>query len=396
MKKEIILLLLPASFLFTSFRTGCSKDSNLKNNGRDDDKVYLHKRKGIKGTVSLGTRDQLDSVALYDDARIRITQEGCHFCQSAKKTLDSLIESSEIVIYEVSYRDVYYDACNDTKTGGKDADSKYTGLYPDRAKYGTPFYRFYSNGKLVNTQSSTGTDEAFFADRFSTYTSLTNLYQRNDYSYDSSRDTYVLDSSENYAFSENLDYLGFGTDRLDALLGEDKSKIILYSWRRCSDCKNYREKVLYPFRKKYPNQAVYYYETDGYRRFKRRDDEQYQAKGLKIWSDFCQKFHLSDYPKTDINGNVAGFVPTTVFQKSDRSYSLSVFSNEQEVVINEDRSLSFKTAFYPEITEIRSKTKLKSGDTEGSSSYIKALKELTDLVLKKEIELSGEFLKSCM
>ncbi len=332
MKKLLSFLLLSASFLCSA----CHNESE-----KEDGKVYLHKREGIKATISLDSRDQLDSVALYDDARIIVTNVGCHFCQEAKKYLDPYIEKTGTVIYEVDYRNVYKDAYEATnpESGNSNINSSLIGLYPSMAKYGTPFYRFYSNGKLKNTQASTAISEEFFQDRFNSYTKLTNYYQRNDYTYDASRDTNVLDSTEDYSFSENLDFLGFGTSRLDTLLEDNKkNKLVLFTWRRCSDCKNYRQKVLYPFLEKNPNQTIYFYETDGYRRLKRSGIEEYQNKGLKIWSDFCQKYHLSDYPITDINGNIAGYTPTIVYFKTDNSYTLSVFANQTNLSINEDRT----------------------------------------------------------
>ena len=77
MKKIVSLLLLSASFLCFA----CQKKTNP-----DDGKVYLHKREGIKATISLDSRDQLDSVALYDDARIIVTNTGCHFCKPVSYT----------------------------------------------------------------------------------------------------------------------------------------------------------------------------------------------------------------------------------------------------------------------------------------------------------------------
>ncbi len=390
MKKIMSLLLLSASFLCLA----CHKETNP-----DDGKVYLHKREGIKATISLDSRDQLDSVALYDDARIIVTNTGCHFCKQAKEYLDPYIEKTGTVIYEVDYRNVYKDAYEATnpESGASNISPSLIGLYPNRAKYGTPFYRFYANGKLQNTQASTAITEEFFQDRFNSYTKLTNYYQRNDFTYDASRDTNVLDNTEDYSFSENLDLLGFGTNRLDTLLEDNKkNKLVLFTWRRCNDCKNYRQKVLYPFLEKNPTQTIYFYETDGYRRFKRNEQEEYQNKGLKIWSDFCQKYHLSDYPRIDINGNLAGYTPTRVNFMLGGTYTLSVFANETDLVINDDRTLSYKTAFYKELTSIRSKTKLREDDQEGSSNYLKALKELLALVQDKDVELNKKYLESCI
>ena len=377
--KAFFFPLLMASFFLCS----CSGNN-------DNDKVRLHKREGIDSTVSLDTVSQLNTAVNYDDCRIGVTLPTCHYCKEAKSILKPRIKEKERVIYEVDYASVYKEAYDTYK------NSESSPLYPSgRAKYGTPFYRFYKGGSLKATQESSEISEAFFSDRLAKYTVLDNFYQRNDYSYDQSRDTYVFDNTENYSFSENVDYLGFGTKRLDALLSDGKDKIVLYTWRRCHDCQNYSKEVLVPFRKDHPETKIYFYETDGFMVCKRSEEITRRDEVLNLWSRFCIDHHLSDYPTEDILGNKAGFVPTVVFQ-SETSYRLSVFANQQDLIRNDDGSLSFKVAFYPELTTIKSQTKLKDTDAEGSSSYQKALKELREKVQEADVRLNRDFLLSCI
>ena len=47
----------------------------------------------------------------------------------------------------------------------------------------------------------------------------------------------------------------------------------MFSWRKCSDCKEYNKEVLTPFYNKYENKKLYIYEVDGYYSLKNYLDE---------------------------------------------------------------------------------------------------------------------------
>ena len=110
-----------------------------------------------------------------------------------------------------------------------------------------------------------------------------------------------------------------------------------------------------------------------------------------LWSDFCKKYHLTDFMVKDAYGNEAGYVPS-ILSFENGNYRFSVFSNQNEVQRNSDGTLSYQNTYYPELKNIKSKTKVDEGDNT-SSTYQKALKELNESVQEEDVKLNTKYLE---
>jgi hypothetical protein len=339
-------------------------------------KIFTHKVKNLDSYVVLRDSNELSALAQYDDAVILVTMVGCHYCELVESQIKPYIVKTSNLIYTVDttiYKENYSSALNQTGT--------YANLYP-RIE-GTPTFLFYRGGKLkAMFAKQDGKDD--FDTLMPNYVKDVPYYCLND----------LIDSNYGYYYQdmdEETDVSGFGTTALNAAIAAGKSTIV-FTWRRCSDCTSYHENVLDSFLIQYPTKPIYYYEVDGYYLTKRSADAAVATAGLKRWSDFSATYHLSDYPFTDKNGNIAGVVPTTVtFTGND--YSLSVFANDRDPTRDSATSkLYFATSFYPSVIALRSATSVDAGDTT-SSTYQKALKEIQALALSTETKLAQDFLE---
>lgn len=377
MKKKIGAILLSSISVF--FSLSCSENS--------DDRVTLYKMDDLDSTVLIETRSEFENITRNDSCMIYVSLEGCHYCADSKKIIKEYVKKNNTVIYEVDqvvYKDAYSELTNEY--------GQYANLYPILP--GFPSFLFFSGGKLKNTYFNSITDMDTMEKVMDKYTNPINIYYLNDVVYTSKWDAYCYTNSEQNEKTENLDLLGFTTERLDSYISST-SFTVAYSWRKCSDCINYHSKVLYPYLRKNKTKKIYLYEVDGFMTLKRMDDNEYKKLGLTMWSEFCTNYHLSDYGYTDSEGNIAGYTPTIVTYKGNKdNYELSVFSNQTDLNRNDDGTLSYKKAFYSELTEIKSDTKVSADSDELSSDHQKAVKELNEKVQKKDIELNTMYLRN--
>lgn len=369
--KLLASLCLPFSFALNS----CGENQ--------DSRISLTRKEGITSTVMLTSAKQLQDITRYDDCMVFVELTGCSYCERTKHNLQTYITETNAVIYEIEsndYKEAYQDISNSQGT--------YANLYPYLKGY--PGLLFYSGGKLVNTYLSSAVKYEQLVDIMNAYTKLSNRYLLNDFTYSPAEEVYYLNTPEDYEETKHLDTWGYSTNDLEKKIQENNS-LILYTWRRCHDCIDYRKDVLTPFEQKNPNVKIYFYETEGYMLGKREEDKETKKFVSKLWEDFCNKFHLSDYSLQDEFGYVGGFVPTIVSYK-DNSYSLSVFSNARDVKRNENGTLSYSMAFYDEILKLQSDTKVEEGDFT-SSKYLKAKKELDSKRYSLDVKLNTQFLE---
>lgn len=359
------------------------------------EKTFLKTAKGAKYPFRLFSQSEINSIARYEDAAILISRESCSHCQKERKFVDSYIQETESLIYEISLipnpdhpNDLKYPYqslvnANENKSG------PYAGLYPEIP--GTPTWLFYHEGELIATRvGGMGEDYVEFKKNFADYGTPIRLQVLNDYQ------TYVGDLSDYHHFDLDASgkYLSLSYEALEDTITKRSSEdvSVVYSWRRCSDCRNY-DKILYPFLTSHPETNVFTYELDGYYQKKRTDDdESIRQQGLQEFSDFSKRFSLySDtYYNTDTYGNKAGVAPTIV--NYGTSLSQNVFANNMNATRNEDGTLSYGMAFLPEVKALKSKTKVKEGD-KLSDNYQKALRELDDLAFPLEVKASQKFLE---
>ena len=353
----------------------------------DEKRILLSKKENIDSTIMIHSVKELQDITRYDSCLLYVSLEGCHYCYDTKQVLKEYIKENETIIYEVD-RSVYAPAYDD-KTN---QEGKFAFLYPRLE--GFPCFLFYQDGKLVDSYLNSISTKNDLSYMLKDKIYQTNRYCLNDVEFSVREDSYSFVSTETDEICKNEIALGFTTtelkDKIEKQKTENKHLNILYTWRRCSDCKNYQNSVLIPFIKKNENARIYYYETDGYMQLKRREDE-IGEHVLSIWASFCKEFHLDSFSYQNSEKEVPGFVPSIISYQKD-NYEFSVFLNQQDLRRNEDGTLSYHFTWYEELKNIRSKTKVNQGDTT-SSTYQKALKELNAAVMKEDIRLNSLFLE---
>lgn len=369
MKKRIFLILVS---LLSFSLPSCQKTDSEKN------KILLKKADNISTLFYIRSAEELRSITRYEDCLVFISKPYCHYCEADRAYLQKYITQTNAILYEVTYL-IYSEAYDDESNQIGD----YAFQYPRVT--GTPTYLFYKNGKLqdshVGAYSSKESYENFVSILNKKIHPI-NLYMLNDFTTGNEDDGTVsyhyMDTSENREETKNLDLLGFGTENLERQINENPSLPVLYTWRRCTDCKSLHEEVLYDFLLSNETFKLSYYETDGYNRLKRMSGETEKNLGLSIWSSFSKKFHLynEDFYQVDINGNKAGYTPTIVEYRNGVYHSMEVYLNEGNPKIDENQHLYYSTAFHEEVKNLRSDTKVEKED-ELNEDYQKALKELS-------------------
>ena len=204
-------------------------------------------------------------------------------------------------------------------------------------------------------------------------------------------------TNESVEETSTLDLLGFSTTSLDQKIKEKEKSTILFTWRRCGDCKSLRENILDDFFKTNPESRIYYYEVDGYYLLKRQSEENLRNLGLNMWSSFSTKYHLynEDFYNLDALDNKAGYVPTFVTYQDGAYQDMEVYLNESKPIRNEDGTLSFTMAFHEECKQLKSDTIVDKKDTT-SAKYQKALQELYFKAMTIDITKANDYLKDTL
>lgn len=365
------MLFVPA-FLLTLF--SCSPTGN---GFRDQmgNKILAFKSPDIDSYVEIQTSEELDSIARFDDALVIVTGSACSACDHLYPILNELIKETHYLIYTVDFQTYMVNyRSQDNKVG------TYAFLYPE-IRY-TPTFITFRDGKALDAKGGYSRDT--IKDWILSCFLDLDLYCLNN----------VIPTTKGYYQwdkAEEIDSLGYGTKNLDSLLNDtDTKKInILYTWKRCKDCTEYKEKVLYPYLLENDHGPVYFYELDGYYLLKRSAEEELSKEGFLKFSSFSEKYFLSDYPVEDSLGNMAGVAPTLITYQGD-SHTLSVFRNDLYPTIGEDSLLRYRQSFYPEVLLLRSDTKV---DSPASDSFTKALEELQDKAGEYETKACLDYLK---
>ncbi len=348
-----------------------------------DTRVALSRKEEIDSTVMIHSVKELQDITRYDSCLLYVSLEGCHYCASTKEILKSYIKETECLIYEVD-RSVYASAY-DEKTN---SEGKFAFLYPKLS--GFPGFLFYQDGKLTDTYLNSLESRDDLDDMLKDKAYLTNRYLLNDVEYSTREDSYSFILSEQDEICKNEITLGFTTIELDKKIESNAKYNVLFTWRRCSDCKNYNELVLSPFLKSNDTAKLYYYETDGFMQLKREEGEVGEHVS-SLWSSFCNKYYLTDFMVTDSYGNTAGYVPSMISYENG-NHRFSVFANQNDIIRNSDGTLSYNNTYYPELKTLKSNTKVDDGD-KTSSTYQKALKELNEKVQKEDVKLNTAYLE---
>lgn len=368
MKKRNLFFI--PSFLLTLFSCQGNPSGTLTGS-----QIYATKMEGLDSYVEIQSSEELNSIARFDNALVIVTQPFCSACEGLYPILKDLIQEYHYLIYtvDVSIYNVNYLA-EDNRIG------TYAFLYQEVK--GTPTFLYFRDGKAVDAYGGFNADTAkekilsHFVDR--------DIYLVNDLA-ETENGSYTFDHSA------KLDSLGYGTKTLEDILSrQSRERInILFSWRRCKDCKEYKERVLYPYLANNEHGPVYVYELDGYYLLKRSEDESLMEEGLSLFSDFSRKFFLADYPVEDSLGNLAGVAPTLVTYYQN-SHAISVFRNDFDPFINKGGTVSYGQSFYPDVLSLKSDS---TADKVSSPAFAKALDELSDKAGNLEVEKTTAFLE---
>jgi hypothetical protein len=365
-RRLIALFMLGSSFSLPSCSKGVGIDIGSK--------ILTKKSETVDSYVMIQDLAELNSLARYDDAVILVTLPGCQHCLETIEEMKTYIPKTHNLVYAVNFflYDEAYSA-QDNQTG------TYARLYPKIES--TPSFLFYRRGTLKNlwAKKDSETVEAVLPKYLYDYPYYAvNDFTKTEYGY------YYEDISEDY------DTTGFGTAALDQLLATETRKTVLYTWRRCGDCRNYHDYVLDPFFVKNPTAKIYFYEVDGYYLLKRSAEETAKTEGLKRWSAFTVKYFLHDYDVSDAEGNPTGYVPTAVTYRKT-GHETDVYANDLDPLRNSDGTLSYGKAFHSEVLALKSASAVSEGDTT-SSAYQNALKELGAKAMDLENTLSSDYL----
>lgn len=377
MRNKSLILLTP---LFLSLFS-CSSFTKAT-----EDLVIVNKCENVSHLFYLPTIEQLNRVTMYEDALVFVSLNGCSHCHEEREKLEKFILETSSIIYEVE-RSVYLEAYDDTTN----QIGTYAEHYPKVSKY--PTYLFYKNGDFINRNiGSLGSDYQTFKNNLESSIYQNNCYMLNDYTTETFNDNiyHFFETNENVDETSSLELQGFSTTRLDSKIEEDENKMIFFTWRRCNDCKKFKEIVNNYLYKK--DKKIYYYEVDGYYLLKRNSNESLAKLGLEMWSFFSSKYHLitEEFYNTDKYNNKAGYVPTLTYYRASTFDSMNVFLNESNIIKNDDNTLSYLKAFNNEALKLKSKTKV--SDLNDSETYLKAKSELEELVYELDRKVSEKFL----
>ncbi|MCR4698826.1 MAG: hypothetical protein K5762_05630 [Bacilli bacterium] len=379
---------------------GCSNKSSSSQPQYVDQRVALHKARGVSSLFMITSAEQLRSITRYEDALLFVTLPTCTHCQAERGFLSRYIKEHEVVLYEVSYA-TYKEAYEDISNESGD----YQGHFPKVTR--TPTYVFYKKGKFkekfVGRFGSISEDVdnyEVFEDVLEGYTYINNLYMLNDYTTTSESDSlsyHYFETNESVEETSSLDLLGFGTTSLQEQIKKNEDSTILFTWRRCSDCSSLGLEVFDSFLLEHPEKDIYFYEVDGYYSLKRQDDKTLRDLGLNMWANFSKDYHLynESFYNVDALGNKAGYVPTFVTFNNNQYVSMNVYANESKPVRNHDGTLSFTMAFHEECKALKSKTQVEEKDTT-SDTYINALKEIYNQALSIDITKTKAYLEGIL
>lgn len=342
--------------------------------------LYLKRKEGIKGLVKLETAKQVTDIAEYEDMIMVISQPTCKWCHRYFPLIEQFIENTESIIYEVEY-------------------SVFAQLDKDKYRVtevtGTPTLLFLDDQKVVDIQGAASYDDynAVY-NQIVENSSFTHYYCLNDYSLNTRKFTVngkeVTSNYYTLDVDEYTDALGYTTLTLENKINNNNI-VVLYTWRRCNDCKQLKDDILdeYLNEEEHKNKRIYYYEVDGFMQKKREEKEEDKIEGINLWYNFNQKFSFSYYPSfsyDDMTKLTTSVTPTLISYPSKENM---IYLNDSSVNLNEDKTLSYQESFFDDVKNI--KTDLKVNDD--NSNYSEALSQLQEKVKTFEKEKCLDFLK---
>lgn len=329
-------------------------------------------------------------IANYEDMAIVLTQPTCSHCKDFFKYLPNYIASTHAIIYEVNVYD--YTMLFDKGTEGFDK-YKIQSLYDS---VGTPSMAFIKDKEVLKIESAPSDNQTNVNNFINNNIFLTNYYSLNTYTKErtdigqtAEHDVYRQD------FDASLGILGRSTTYLKEKIDISSSLTVLFTWRRCSDCKNLIENVIDDYfltdanknADKVSSKKLYYFELDGFMQKKRSTDDNVKYEGTKEWYDFNKEFSFSYLPTYNENINEYTSVTPTIINYPSKENA--VFLNHLGVKTNSDNTLSFEYAFYDEVKELKTTKTVSYSIVDGVETVddAEAKMELNTVIYNKASEI---------
>lgn len=311
MKKKNVFNLFITLIIILISLSSCAS-TNKMNNKRIKD---------IDSFIYIDENELKDLLKHDQDFVLVIGENGCSTCDYIKSPFISFIKKYETIIYWIEYTS-YQNAAKEEE-------------YNLKTNILTSTVLLFDDGEMIK-QIDYDAELYFSKDKLeytlSKYIDLKGIYDINDY--------------EVYKYNEEVNMYKIDLEshkKLDELISSNKKVNILYSWKECIDCKDFKKMFLNDFMKSYKG-TLYEYEVD-YIRSKRNEDGTYN---LDEFSNFANEKEFSSYR--------GGKVPTIVTYENGKKIDMIVFSNDIIEEINNE--FIVKESFYESLVGRKNYDKL--------------------------------------
>lgn len=287
------------------------------------------------------TKDDLEakvsesSNSIGGDFVLFIYLAGCDGCQTLKTYFPRLVSEEHYLIYGTSF-------------------SNYSSLYKDNGHPNyiyvgqTPTLLFYQKGVPVGRLVGATSTYSPFKEAFTNMVKPSNVYYLNKADNKTGND-----GETTYGYT-TIDYTD--TSYLDSKIQTSEDINVIFTWKKCSDCKSLFDNWIFDYSNKNLDKTIYLFEVDS---FRNPVDDQVNPN----WSSFASKYGLSNY--------LTGKVPSVINYKNGQFNKMVVYHNRGESTKNSDNTYSYLSAYNDEIKSLK-----------GTSE-----EDLVDKAEKKELEL---------
>ena len=284
-------------------------------------KINSKRIKNIDSFIYIDEYELIDLLKHDQDFILVIGENGCSTCDYIKTSFISFIKKYETLVYWIEYTSYQKVANKEEYNLKTNILTSTVFLIDDGEIYKQIDYDaelYFSKDKLEFTLSK--------------YISLKGIYDINDY--------------EIYKYNEEVNMYKIDIeshDKLDELIYSNNRVSILYSWKECIDCQDFKKMFLNDFIKSY-NGTLYEYEVD-YIRSKRNEDGSFN---LDEFTAFANEKEFSSYR--------GGKVPTIVTYENGKKIDMIVFSND--VIEEKDNGYYVKESFFDSLVNKQNNDKL--------------------------------------
>lgn len=303
MKKKF-LITLSLSTILVSLLGSCSNNNN---------KICVYKYEDIDSFVYLEKDELLSLISTSQNFILVVGEEGCSSCEYIKDPYIDYIKKYHNIVYWVetpTYLEVSKALEND--------DNYY--LSPGITSATTLIFENGKNIKTIPYDSN-----LYFSD-----TKLDSTLS----SYVSNRGTYLINDLDVYKYNANVSMYKINLqtqNKLNETIASSNQVKILYSWKNCGDCKEFKVNYLNNF---FKNNNIKLYEYDVH--YLRSQDD------LTNFKKFADEVGLSSYRE--------GKVPSIITYENSSKVDMIVYSND--VIKKENEMYVTKESFFPSLVSL--------------------------------------------